>query len=169
MKAYLVKRSGNGECFLKVGVTRLRDTSNRHHYEKTKLVDSDLPFEEQIHRMLKGEKHVPDDSYPEVQELAVAEFDHDSQALFLEHYLITQFKHIQYFPKQSFTGRTECFVYTRANRIALKEAFDRYTNQINGTPSNRVLYSLFALDIQDQDELQKHRRIMRRIASNAKS
>ena len=112
MKTYLIKRSGNGECFLKVGVTQFRDSKDRHNFEKTKLVDAELPISDKIRRMLNGEKYLPDDAYPDVEELAVAEFQHESQAIFLEHALITEFKPIQYIPKLQFSGRNECFVYS---------------------------------------------------------
>jgi hypothetical protein len=160
MKAYLIKRSGDGETFLKVGVTKLNDTSVRHNFEKTKLVDSDLPWEEKLLRALDGEKYVDDDAYPEVHELARAEFDFDCQALFVEHKLLSDFKHIQYVPKRRFSGSTECFIYTPDNQETLKESFERETENIIGDLNRRLYYSLCAADIRETDPIKRHLRIM---------
>jgi hypothetical protein len=161
MKAYLIKRSGNGETFFKVGITTLNDTRTRHNFGKTKLADSDLTLNEKLLRMLNGEKYVNDDAYPEVHEFARSEFDFDCQALFVEHTLIDQFKHIKYVPKQPFTGSTECFIYTPENQAALKEAFDRETFLIIGNWSKRLLYHLKASDIRERDPIKRHLLIMK--------
>ncbi len=167
MNAYFIKRSGNGEEFLKIGVTKKKNPEDRHNYEKTKLADSNLDISEKIQRMFRGETHVDDDSYPSIEKIWTKSFYSDTQALVLEDQVLTEFKKIQYYPKLKFSGKTECFIFSEANKATILSYIENIYKKIIEDSVNELTYAIHGMDIREQDPIKRHRLIIDKIKKRA--
>ena len=120
-KTYLIKRSNNDECFLKVGITSMADSGNRHDYEKTSIVKSGIGYNDRIKLVLAGKTKFNDDPYPDWTTIIECKFEFQFQNRYLEQRVKGEFKGFRYTPKQHFAGWTECFVYTEDIESRIKQ------------------------------------------------
>lgn len=156
MKLYLIQRSGSGETFLKVGVTRKSDPNDRHYYGVTKVADADLPLQEKVKRMLIDRQQYMDEGpYPKIRAILHLEFEQESQALFLERSVIEYFVPIRYMPKQAFTGASECFIHSSENTDAIRAYLEAEHRKMTGFPFC-AYYGLAAMKIRESDPIKRH-------------
>ena len=163
MNLYLIKRSGNGETFLKVGITSYENTSKRHNFEKTKVADADLPLPEKLRLTLNGEEYLHDDSYPEIERLLELSFSHEGQAKFLEKMVLDAFKSIQYIPSLKYSGKTECFIFTKQNKNDIVTYIKKQAKSIKLDRYDELRYQMLLAKIRDSDPINRHLKVMQKI------
>lgn len=161
MKLYLIQRSGSGEEFLKIGVTRKNDPMERHYYGATKVVDSSLPLADIVKRVLiDKQKYLEEGPYPKVTPVLTLNFEEDSQALFVEHSVKEKFKEIAYRPKMPFNGASECFALSEDNQNRIRAFIEAEHQTLTGMMF-MLRYKFASIGIREKDPIVRHRAIVK--------
>lgn len=162
MILYFVKliSSDASEEFYKVGVTS-SDVKSRFAYGQEKIIESSkLSLREKVERSLSGQKYVPDMPY-EVIEIHTVSYRLDGDALIAESELLEALKGNQYWPKQQFSGRSECFIGDKIEHIVI-EYMDRDSEERNNKAPSCVKYKLASTRVKRQysDPIEKHKAVL---------
>jgi hypothetical protein len=161
MKTYLIKRSYETECFLKVGVTNAKKESQRHDFGKTPTKDADLPFREKAMTLLNGKKYIPDSRY-DWQSIHSEEFEYEGQARYLEKLVLDKFQTISYIPKQKISGYSECLAYSEDNKNRIRDYTVQTSKKIKAETPDKLRYVWIGMKVRKDDPIEKHLEIVKR-------
>jgi hypothetical protein len=162
MLLYLVRMfdSDNDEEFLKIGVTGRNSLQDRFSFGSTKVMDSELPLSEKIEKIFSGCRYLSDCPY-QVKEINSVTYKLDGDALLAEKELLEAVKPSRYWPKKSFSGRTECFKGDELVSFIVK-AMKEDCEDKNGAAPSELMYKLKSIGIYAPDDIKKHLLVLER-------
>lgn len=169
MWLYLARLSSNDgtESFHKVGITS-HDAKSRLSFGVTKVIDSDLPLKEKFQRILvRRQKYIPDNPY-EHQVLHSVGYQLGGDARLAEREMLEQVRPFRYWPRQKFSGRSECF----SNNDAVEAIIQRMnadSERRNAEAPSPMLYRIKAIGIREQDPISRHLKILEKCKERANS
>ena len=162
MILYFVKLSSKdqSEEFYKVGVTS-SDVKSRFAYGSEKIIESRrLSLREKVEKRLSGQEYLPDMPY-EVAEIHTVSYQLAGDALIAESELLEALQENQYWPKQEFSGRSECFVGDELEETII-EFMDCDSEERNKNAPSVLKYKLAESQVKQKysDPIEKHRAIL---------
>ena len=162
MILYFVKLSSKdqSEEFFKVGVTST-DVKSRFAYGSEKIIDSSsLSLREKVERRMSGQEYISDMPY-EVTEIHTVSYQLDGDALIAESELLKALQKNRYWPKQQFSGRSECFVGDEIEENII-EFMDRDSGKKNKNAPSALKYKLAESQVKRKysDPIDKHRAVL---------
>ena len=161
MKTYLIKRFNDNECFLKVGFTTANREFERHDFGTQKTINSDLPFEDKVKKLLKGKTYVPETDY-EWQSVHTEDFEYEGQARLLEALVLMHFENIKYFPKDNISGYSECFQFSDETEKQIKSFMIEQAITIRKDTPSKLRYAVLKMLVKLDDPIEKHLEIVKR-------
>lgn len=162
MYLYLVKMNStsSGEYFYKVGITKHSDILQRFSYGETKVIDSELDFREKVEQLLEGQKYISDHPY-EIEKIHSVKYSLDGDAEIAEDLLLNELKKYQYWPKEEFSGKSECFLGDDLRDFIVK-LMDQDSNARNKEAPSELRYKLEGMMVKEQNPKKRHALILER-------
>lgn len=160
MQLYLARlySKDGAESFHKIGITS-HSAASRLSFGSTKVIDSNLSLKEKFHRILTlRQKYISDNPY-EHQVLHSVHYKIEGDAHLAERELLEQVRPYQYWPRQSFSGRSECFRVDGSPDLII-QAMDVDSQRRNSEAPDALLYQLNAMDINTSDPIMRHLQIL---------
>lgn len=164
MVLYFIKLTSKdqSEEFYKVGITS-SDVKSRFAYGSKKIIESSkLSLRDKVEKRLTGQEYLPDMPYV-VTEIHTVSYQLAGDALIAESELLKTLQKYRYWPKQDFSGRSECFVGNN-----LKETIIEFMNcdsyKSNKDAPSALKYKLAESQVKQQysNPIEKHRAILKK-------
>ena len=166
MQLYFVKMliDKTHEVFHKIGVTTHTDTGKRFKYGETKVTESGLELREIVDRIFSGQRYISDTPY-KVEKIHVVSYNLEGDALIAERDLLNVLKQKQYWPREKFSGRSECF-----NGEGLEDFIINFMNtdsaERNKKAPSELMYRVNSIGIKKEtDPIKRHLLILERCES----
>ena len=165
MKLYLFKmwNEKTRESFFKIGVTNNSVTEGRFAFGKTKVIDSDIPLNKKVERILKNkESYISDHPY-QYQLIHQVTFKFDGEAYLAENELLKKINKYSYIPKNKFSGSTECFVDNQKLIDKIVSVMDKLSLKAKESEPNELLYELASTHVRESEPISKHLAILEQL------
>ncbi|TQC96391.1 hypothetical protein FK216_11935 [Moraxellaceae bacterium AER2_44_116] len=155
----MTSKDGLSEVFYKIGVAQ--DVDKRFNFGKKTVLESNLSLTEKLARMMRKEKYVSDFPY-NYEKIHSVEYKYEGDALIAEKSILDIIKKYQYWPKEDFSGKSECVSCDASDVDEFKKNIikhmDADSSEREKNAPNQLLYNMAnnKTSIREQDKIKRH-------------